>query len=120
MATPEWPVPYYQRAYRHPVSLGKNCFDFIEKNTGDLSCIGENIHDIHVIFAKEMLKAQGEGAVVEAIENHFDIDNYTTQFETSLAFSKAYVDDLLEALPVAWKQNARILNLTDLADVMRD
>ena len=23
MSTPEWPVPYYQRAFRHPASLEK-------------------------------------------------------------------------------------------------
>ena len=58
---------------------------------------------MHAIMAKELLKANGDGAVVETVENHFDIDNYTTQFESSEAFSRAYVDDLLEALPVAWK-----------------
>ena len=58
---------------------------------------------MHAIMAKEILKCNGNGAVVEAFENHFDIDNYTTTFESSEAFSKAYVDDLLEALPVAWK-----------------
>jgi hypothetical protein len=68
------------------------------------------MHDVHAIIAKEMLKTQGNGHVVEAIEQHFEIDNYLTKFESSEAFSTAYVDDMLEALPVAWKQNVRILN----------
>ena len=70
MSTPEWPVPYYQRAFRHPVS--------VEKRVGSLASVVVPLHDIHAIIAKELLKTTGKGYVVEAIENHYDLHNYKT------------------------------------------
>ncbi len=95
MSTPEWPVPYYQRAFRHPANL--------EKDLGNLNICMVPVHDFHVIIAKEALKAEGKGYVVEAIENHYDLDTYITEFEDSSAFSKAYVDDMLDSLGVAYE-----------------
>ena len=60
MSTPTWPVPYYQRAFRHPANL--------DKPAGDLMHIGNSLHAYHAVIAKEMLKLQGNGYVVEAIE----------------------------------------------------
>ena len=65
MSTPTWPVPYYQRLMRHPVNSGD-----IDK--GKLSYIGVECQDVHSIIAKEILKSEGKGYVVEAIENHGD------------------------------------------------
>ena len=48
MSTPQWPVPYYQRAMRHPANL--------DKVDGDLSYWGVPVHDSHVMLAKELLK----------------------------------------------------------------
>ena len=110
MSTPEWPVPYYQRAFRHPANL--------EKYLGNLNQVCVPVHDIHVIVAKEALKADGKGYVVEAIENHYDLNSYITSFKDSSAFSKAYVDDLLDSLGVAYEQNVRLLNEFDLADAL--
>ncbi len=110
VSTPEWPVPYYQRVFRHPVSL--------EKRAGNLNHVLVPLHDFHVIMAKEVLKSYELGYVVEAIENHFDLDTYKTQFKDSSLFSKAYVDDMLDALPVAFEQNLRILNEHDFADCL--
>ena len=93
MSTPEWPVPYYQRAFRHPPSL--------EKYSGDLSNFKVPLHDFHVVAAKELLKTIGKGYVVEAIENHYDISSYTTSFKDSSLFCKAYIEDLAECLHVA-------------------
>lgn len=70
MSTPEWPVPYYQRAFRHPASL--------EKREGNLSHFLVPLHDFHAILAKESLKSIKLGYVVEAIENHYDLDTYKT------------------------------------------
>ena len=110
MSTPEWPVPYYQRAFRHPAAL--------EKRAGDLGAFLVPLHDIHVLIAKEFLKTDGKGYVVEAVENHYDLENYCTSFKDSSQFSRAYLEDLAEALDVAKEQNTRILNEHDLADVL--
>ena len=110
MSTPEWPVPYYQRAFRHPPSL--------EKREGNLNHVCVPVHDFHVILAKEMLKSMKKGYIVEAIENHFDLSDYCTSFRDSSLFSDAYVDDILDALPVAFEQNVKILNEHDLSDCL--
>lgn len=97
MSTPTWPVPYYDRAFRHPENL--------DEDKGDLSCIAIEVNDAHVMIAKELLKLQGKGHVVEAVEQHFKIPNYLTSFKNSRQFSEAYVDDLLDCLGVAQEQN---------------
>ena len=109
MATPTWPVPYYQRAFRHPAAL--------DKVDGDLAYVAVGLNDTHVLVAKELLKMQGKGHVVEAIEQHYDVQSYLTEFEDSKLFSAAYVDDLLDCLGVAQEQNVRILGENDLSDV---
>merc|ERR1711990_235594 len=93
MSTPQWPVPYYQRAFRHPANL--------DKPDGDLMHIAVPLHDVHAMFAKELLKIKGDGYVVEAMENHYEIDSYLTAFEDSRQFCEAYVDDLLDCLGIA-------------------
>ena len=70
MSTPQWPVPYYQRAFRHPANL--------DRPDGDITYINVPLHDSHAMIAKEMLKMNGQGYVVEAIENHYKIDSYLT------------------------------------------
>ena len=110
MSTPEWPVPYYQRAFRHPASL--------EKHAGNLNHFMVPVHDFHAIMAKETLKSLKLGYIVEAIENHYDLQTYKTQFKDSSLFSKAYVDDMLDCLGVAFEQNARLLNEYDLSDCL--
>ena len=109
MSTPTWPVPYYQRAFRHPATLSKR--------NGDLSYFNVPLSDPHALLAKEMLKLEGKGYVVEAIEQHYDIPNYLTSFKDSSEFSNAYVDDLLDCLGVANEQNVRLLKDHDLSDV---
>ena len=110
MSTPEWPVPYYQRQFRHPVSL--------EKSTGNINNFLVPLHDADVLVAKEILKMNGKGFIVEAIENHYDLFNYKTQFKDSALFSKAYLEDLGTCLNVAQEQNTRILNEFDLSDAV--
>lgn len=73
---------------------------------------------MHVVLAKEILKSIKKGYVVEAIENHYDLKSYKTAFKDSSLFSDAYVDDILEALPVAFEQNVKLLNEHDLADCL--
>ena len=109
MSTPTWPVPYYQRAFRHPANL--------DTDQGDLNYVAVPLHDMHVLLAKELLKADGKGYVVEAIEQHYDIASYLTSFKDSNQFSTAYVDDLLDCLHVAHEQNVQILAENDLGDV---
>ena len=109
MATPQWPVPYYQRAFRHPARL-----DQIE---GDLGAFLVPVGDTHVMMAKELLKLEGKGYVVEAIEQHYDIKDYRTKFEDSAQFSRAYVDDLLDCLGAAREQDVKLLNEHDFNDV---
>ena len=109
MSTPTWPVPYYQRAFRHPANL--------DRTDGDLSYFNVELDDSHVLVAKEVLKMQGKGYVVEAIEQHYDLDTYLTIFGDSKQFSVAYTDDLLDCLSVAHEQNVRILAENDLNDV---
>ena len=109
MATPQWPVPYYQRAYRHPANL-----DRVEGNLGYFLC---NVDDSHVMMAKELLKLEGKGYVVEAIEQHYDIDSYKTAFGDSGQFSAAYLDDLLDCLGTAREQDVKLLAENDLQDV---
>ena len=110
MSTPEWPVPYYQRAFRHPASL--------EKRQGNLDHFLVPLHDFHAVLAKELLKSVKLGYVVEAIENHYDLETYKTQFKDSSLFSKAFVDDMLDCLSVAFEQNVRLLKEHDLADCL--
>lgn len=69
------------------------------------------------MLAKEMLKLDGKGYVVEAVEQHYDIKNYMTSFKDCSEFCKAYVDDLLECMDVAQSQNVKLLKEHDLADV---
>ena len=91
MSTPQWPVPYYQRAFRHdPAPL--------HDNDMTLSNFNMPIHDVHSLLAKEILKTQGKGYIVEMVENHFDIKNFQTKFEDSSEFAAAYVDDMIECL----------------------
>ena len=110
MSTPEWPVPYYQRAFRHPASL--------EKTLGNLHEVAMGLDDSHVIIAKEMLKTMGKGYVVEAIENHYEMKDYMTAFKDSSKFSAAFVDDMLDCLGVAYEQNTKILNEHNLSDCL--
>ena len=75
MSTPQWPVPYYQRAFRHPARL--------DKDEGDLGYYCMPVDDSHAMIAKELLKIEGKGYVVEQIEQHYDIDSYRTRFTDS-------------------------------------
>ena len=109
MATPQWPVPYYQRAFRHPARL--------DQDDGDLGYFMCDVDDSHVMIAKELLKLQGKGYVVEQIEQHYDIDSYRTRFGDSAQFCRAYTDDLLDCLGTAREQDVRLLNETDFSDV---
>ena len=72
MATPTWPVPYYQRAFRAEANLNMK--------TGDLNHIAVPLQAAHAMIAKEALKLEGNGYVVEAIEQHYDIQSYCTEF----------------------------------------
>ena len=57
---------------------------------------------MHALLAKESLKEKGLGYVVEAVENHADSTTYCTSFSDSAMFSRAYTDDLLDCLDVAF------------------
>jgi len=70
-------------------------------------------------LAKEQLKEDGLGYVVEAVENHADTTTYCTSFADSSLFSKAYTEDLLDCLSVAFEQNKRVMGEHDLADVFK-
>ena len=109
MSTPTWPVPYYQRAFRHPA--------LTDEHKGNITYANVPVHDTDVIFAKELLKLEGNGYVVEAIEQSYDIATYKTQFRDSAPFSHAYTDDLLDCLGVAHEQNVQLLAENDLNDV---
>ena len=69
------------------------------------------------MIAKELLKLEGKGYVVEAIEQHYDIDNFRTKFADSAQFCKAYTDDLLDCLGTAREQDMKLLNENDFGDV---
>ena len=113
MSTPEWPVPYWQRIYRSdPVPH--------DADTYDISKPVEYIDDRHVIIAKEWLKSTGQGYVVEAVENHFNIKSYVTSFEDSSKFTEAYVDDLLDSIDVVHRQNSKLLNNYDLSECLHE
>ena len=112
MSTPTWPVPYYQRLMRHPVNSG-------DIHKGDLSYVNVECNDMHAILAKERLREQGLGYVVEAVENHADTKTWCTSFSDSTMFSRAYTEDLLSCLGVAFDQHKRVMGEIDLADVMK-
>ena len=112
MSTPTWPVPYYQRIMRHPVDSG-------DIYKGRLSYVAQDCDDLHAILAKEQLKKDGLGYVVEAVENHADTKTYCTSFDDSTMFSQAYTDDLLDCLSVAFEQNKRVMGEHDLADIFK-
>ena len=109
MSTPTWPVPYYQRAFRHPARL--------DEYDGNIGYIGVPVNDGHVMIAKEFLKLEGKGYVVEAVEQHYDIDDYCTGFEDSKQFSQAYTDDLLDCLGAAREQDVKLLTENDFSDI---
>ena len=69
------------------------------------------------MMAKECLKLEGRGYVVEAVEQHYDIDNYRTSFKDSSQFSKAYTDDLLDCLGAAREQDVKLLQENDFSDI---
>ena len=79
VSTPTWPVPYYQRAFRAPANL--------DQDLGNLWHIAEEVDDHDVLMAKELLKLEGKGYVVEAVENHFKLKDYVTSFKDSADFS---------------------------------
>ena len=110
MSTPTWPVPYYQRAFRHPANL--------DRPDGDLNHVAKPLDAGDALVAKEMLKLQGNGYVVEAIEQHYNINSYLTSFGNSQQFSEAYVDDLLDCLGVAHEQNVRLLEEHDIGSAL--
>ena len=91
----------------------------MDKHNGNLNHFLVPIHDFHVIIAKEWLKEDGHGHIVEAVEQHYDITNYKISFEHCGDFCDAYTDDLLDSLDVAFKQNVALLNEYDLADCLR-
>ena len=111
MSTPTWPVPYYQRAFRHPANL--------DKADGDINYVGVPVSDVHVVMAKELLKLRGDGYVVEAVEQNANVTSYITSFADSTQFCEAYVDDLLDCLGVAHEQNVQLLAEHDLADALK-
>ena len=87
-------MPYYQRAYRN---------DPRPQDDGDFMTLDGffvNIKDDDVVIAKEWLKSNGQGYVVEAVENHYDITDYKTKFNDSGAFSEAYLEDLSTCLDI--------------------
>ena len=96
---------------RHPVNSGD-----IDK--GNLSYIAEGVNDLHAILAKEQLRESGLGYVVEAVENHADTNTYCTSFENSTMFSRAYTEDLLDCLDVAFDQHKKAFTEVDLADAL--
>ena len=110
MATPTWPVPYYQRAFRAEANLNMK--------DGDLMHVGVHLQAGHAMVAKEALKLEGNGYVVEAIEQHYDITNYCTEFADSNQFCEAYTDDLLDCIGLANEQNVRIMAEHDLGDAL--
>ena len=75
MSTPTWPVPYYQRAFRHPTAL--------DKVDGNILHVAVGLHNSDAMFAKEFLKLQGNGYVVEAVEQHSKGKTYLTSFDDS-------------------------------------
>ena len=98
--------------FRHPVNSG-------DISKGNLENIAVAIDDSHVILAKQQLMANNLGYVVEAVENHADTTTYCTSFEDSTMFTKAYTDDLMNCLGVAWNENRRIMAEHDLQDVWK-
>ena len=96
---------------KHPVNAG-------DINKGNLNYVGVPIGDLHAVLAKQTLKAKGLGYIVEAVENHSDTTTYATSFDTSMKFSNAYTEDLLDCLDVAFNQSKRVLNDIDLADTL--
>lgn len=97
---------------KHPVHSG-------DIYKGDLSYVNVECNDLHAMLAKEKLKENGLGYVVEAVENHADTNTWCTSFSDSTMFSKAYTEDLLDCLGVAFSENKRVLTDIDLADVMK-
>ena len=91
----------------------------MDKKVGNLNHFLVPVHDFHVIIAKEWLKDQGHGHIVEAVEQHYDLTHYKTSFAHSGDFSDAYTDDLLDCLDLAHKQNVTLLNDYDLADCLK-
>ena len=114
MSTPEWPVPYYKRAFRAPPAIDNSEIPF------NILASDIPINDKHAIMAKEHLKTIGKGYVVEAVENHFDITKYNFGFEDSSEFSAAYVDDMLDSIDIAAKQNVKLMNDYDLSDCLKE
>ena len=106
MSTPEWPVPYYQRAFRHPAHL--------EKYNGSINYVAAPLDDNHVVLGKQILMDQGNGYVVEAVEQDYDINTYKTSFKDSSQFSECYIDDMLDGISLVSDQNRKILDDFDL------
>lgn len=75
------------------------------------------VDDTHAMIAKELLKLEGKGYVVEAIEQHYDITNYRTKFGDCTQFCRAYTDDLLDCLGTAREQDVKLLAENDFNDV---
>merc|ERR1712166_835611 len=61
MATPTWPVPYYQRAFRAEANLNMK--------DGDLMHVGVHLQAGHAMVAKEALKLKEMGMSLKPLSN---------------------------------------------------
>lgn len=112
ISTPEFPVPYYQRIFRHLDSPSQMSIDMRKLNNE----VDENV----VINARDELTKTSEGLkVLEFVENKVNIDSYHTKIDSIAVQAEIYANDLLEYLDAAHEENHRIIKQIDLGECLK-
>ena len=145
MSTPEWPVPYWQRSFKEDAAPHEgDSWDpsAFASSVNDRHVIMAKeylkMYDMgYVVEAVENHMDLGKPAVEGVGKyNYFDSEiyiwevivfciysydlGYSSSFVDSTQFTTAYVDDLLDNLNIAVKQNIKLLNSIDLGDCMAE
>lgn len=112
ISTPEFPVPYYQRIFRH--------LDSPSQMSLDMRRLVTQPDNTNAIKTRDQLSKSSEGLkVLEFVENSLDTKSYITEIRSISAQAEIYANDLIEYLDAAHEENCRIINQVDLSDCLK-
>lgn len=107
MATPQWPVPYYERLFKaYPVR---------KKEAMSLTPIDHEMCETYWIFARSKLNTTEKGRqAIRDIEETTEGNSFLMQLKDIGNLSRSYVFELSQFLDIAHKENKRILSKHNL------
>ena len=114
MATPQWPVPYYQRAYAIPTTL----FPEDDYNVRLNGRFHNAADEVNVRDAQDLLKQTMEGReVLETMHSMGLEGTMLTSIDSPKMTADVYIDDLLSHVGYTYKENERILKKHKISDI---